>query len=82
MLITRRSIISGETNTMEIDVTPMQLSNWHNGMLVQDAMPHLNNDEKEFIMTGITPDEWEDEFSDDDFLEFDEWDLTDEEPAF
>lgn len=72
MLITRRSIISGETNTMEIDVTPMQLSNYHNGMLIQDAMPHLTNDEREFIMTGVTPDEWEDEFSEPDYEEFED----------
>ena len=25
-------------------------------------MPHLSADEREFIMTGITPNEWEDAF--------------------
>jgi hypothetical protein len=28
-------------------------------MLIQDAMPRLNENEREFIMTGITAEEWE-----------------------
>jgi hypothetical protein len=59
MLIERKSIISGNVNVMDIDVTPTQIDAWKNGMLVQSAMPDLSADEREFIMTGITPKEWE-----------------------
>jgi hypothetical protein len=59
MLIERKSIISGNVNVMDIDVTPTQIDAWKNGMLVQSAMPDLSADEREFIMTGITPNEWE-----------------------
>ena len=35
---------------------------WKNGMLIQEAFPMLNSDEREFIMTGITPEEWNNAF--------------------
>ena len=59
MLIERKSILSGNVNAMDIDVTPAQIDAWEQGMLVQSAMPDLSADEREFIMTGITPNEWE-----------------------
>ena len=64
MLIERKSIHSGETTTMEIDVTPDQLWHWDHGVPIQDAMPNLTPDEREFIKTGITPKEWEEMFGD------------------
>tara|TARA_R110001592_G_scaffold4710_1_gene26340 strand:+ start:4923 stop:5123 length:201 start_codon:yes stop_codon:yes gene_type:complete len=59
MKITRTSRISAETNVMEIDVTLEQIAQWEGGMLIQDAMPNITSDEREFIMTGITPQEWD-----------------------
>ena len=64
MLITRRSPFSGLTHSMEINVTQEQLDAWESGMLIQRAMPHISADEREFIKTGITPQEWEDTFGD------------------
>ena len=32
--------------------------NWKSGQLIQDAFPYLNSNEREFIMTGLNPDEW------------------------
>ncbi len=58
MLITRKSLFTGKTHTLEIKVTPEQLQAWENGMLIQNAMPFLTPDEREFIMTGITAEEW------------------------
>ena len=62
MLITRTSPFSGNTNSMEIEVTQEQLSSWESGVLIQNAMPNLSADEREFIMTGITPAEWDSAF--------------------
>ena len=59
MKITRTSRISAETNVMDIDVTEEQLALWESGMLIQEAMPNIGSDEREFIMTGITPQEWD-----------------------
>jgi hypothetical protein len=62
MLITRESLFSGKIHHREIDVTEDQLHAWQNGMLIQNAMPNLTPDEREFIMTGITAEEWEEAF--------------------
>ena len=64
MIITKTSPFSGETNTMDIDVTQSQIDAWYGGELIQNAMPNLSADEREFIMTGITPEEWADNFGD------------------
>lgn len=62
MKITRKSTLSGTTNTREIEVTFQQLTAWKNGLVIQRAMPNLSADDREFIMTGITPEEWEETF--------------------
>lgn len=59
MRITRTSIITGIEHTREIDVTPDQMKLWKDGMLIQLAMPHLSADDREFIINGITPEEWD-----------------------
>ena len=59
MIITRRSPFSHETHSMEIDVTKEQLDEWYGGKLIQKVMPHLTAEEREFLMTGITPEDWE-----------------------
>ena len=58
MRIIRRSPMSGETNVMDLPVTQMQLQEWKNGGLIQNVFPDLTPDEREFIQTGITPNEW------------------------
>ena len=63
MLITRTSPFSNQTNIMEIDVTEEQIALWESGTLIQNAMPNLSADEREFIMTGITPEEWDSAFN-------------------
>lgn len=58
MKIVRRSPFSGKVNVMDINVTPEQLDLWQRGELIKRAMPNVSADEREFIMTGITPEEW------------------------
>ena len=62
MLIQRKSPFSGKLNTRDIDVTEDQLNLWQKGALIQNAMPNVSADDREFIKTGITPQEWEDTF--------------------
>jgi len=59
MIITRRSLYSGKEHKQEIDVTPEQITAWRNGELIQNVMPHLTPDEREFLISGILPNEWE-----------------------
>ena len=66
MKITRTSAISGATRTREIDVTQAELDDYLGGELIQRAMPNVSADDREFIMTGITPEEWEALVPDDD----------------
>lgn len=60
MLIERISELSGLPHTMEIPVTAEQIEQWQkSGELVQRAFPHLNSEQREFLMTGITSEEWD-----------------------
>lgn len=63
MQITRRSEVSGRDNTMDLPVTEQQLINWLGtkdspGQLIQHVMPHLSNEQREFLISGCTPEEW------------------------
>jgi uncharacterized protein (DUF779 family) len=62
MQITRRNPFTGEHHSMDIAVTEQQLQAWKSGQLIQDAMPGLTDDEREFIMTGILPAQWNEIF--------------------
>lgn len=68
MIITRVSMVSGKTRSMNLPVTYEQIELWQNGVNIQNAMPQLTASEREFIMTGITDDEWNDAFTDCDEL--------------
>ena len=59
MKITKTSNLTGNVSSMEIDVTDEQLIDWETGTLIQLAMPNLTDDEREFIMAGITAEEWD-----------------------
>lgn len=62
MLVFRVSPFSGVKNSMELDITDEQLRRWHNGDLIQNVFSHLTADEREFLKTGITKEEWDNTF--------------------
>jgi len=79
MLIIKKSTISGATNSREIDISPEDLRRWEaGGVLIQDAFPHLSDDDREFLMTGITPEEWDEHFSEEEYSDQDHYDQLDE----
>jgi hypothetical protein len=59
MIFIRTSILSGITRTKELDVTEEQYNAWRDGALIQNVMPHLSDDEREFLISGATAEEWE-----------------------
>jgi hypothetical protein len=59
MLITRFNPLTGKNKTIELPVTEQQMMNWHGGLVAQRAFPNLNADQREFIISGIPPGEWE-----------------------
>jgi hypothetical protein len=63
MNITRKSQVSGIVRTLNLPITQEQLDNWHQGALVQNAFPNLTADQREFLMTGITAEEWDEMFA-------------------
>lgn len=58
MKITRTSRLTGNTSAMDLPITREQLAAWVDGELIQNVMPHLTADQREFMITGITPAEW------------------------
>jgi len=59
MKITRKSPFTGKIHTMNLPILPQQLEAWQAGKLAQNAFPNLNADQREFIMTGIIKEEWD-----------------------
>jgi hypothetical protein len=63
MLITRTSTITGQEHTLDLDINPDQLLRINTGIeLIQNIVPHLSPSDREFIMTGITDEEWDNMF--------------------
>ena len=65
MQITRTSPIDGVSRTIDIPVTAEQLAAWEAGACIQSAMPNISVDHREFIMSGITGEQWDALFSED-----------------
>jgi hypothetical protein len=65
MQITKTSPFSGKEHTMEIDYEQKDYDSWQQGTLIQNAMPYLTADERKFLITGITPTEWDETFGED-----------------
>jgi hypothetical protein len=63
MQFIRKSMLSGVVRTRDIDVTEEEYDRWCSGVLIQRAMPHLSDGDREFLMTGITEEEWDAEFA-------------------
>ena len=63
MEIKRVSAISGVERVRDIPVNPDDYISWKNGEVsIYDAMPYLNEDDRTFILAGITNDEWKKAF--------------------
>ena len=75
--IERISTLSGISHVREIDITEEQLSALDGDGLIQNICPHLSADDREFLISGITPDEWDAAFAEDEG-----GDPADDEPAF
>ena len=62
-LLCKKSGLTGKQNTVAIPMEQGALSEglktWRDGALIQDAFPTLSDEDREFIMTGITAEEWE-----------------------
>jgi len=59
MQITKRSPLTGKDNTMDLPITPDQLGRWQRREgLIQNIMPELTPEQREFLVSGCTPEDW------------------------
>lgn len=70
MKITRKSMLTGKEGTMDLDVTEEQVRQWQEGdEVIQVVFPNLKAEEREFLLTGILPDEWKATFGEEEELD-------------
>ena len=62
MQVIRKSPLTGELTSREIDVCQSQIDAWEGGELAQNAFPDASPSEREFIMTGCTEPDWDEMF--------------------
>lgn len=66
MKVTAISQLSGKEATMDINITEDELyrveNRYHTNELIQNIVPNLTMEEREFLMTGITSEEWNNMF--------------------
>ena len=66
MIITKQSQLSGEWHQMEIPITQEQYASFlQDNRAIQEIFPFLIANEREFLLTGITKEEWDKTFKDD-----------------
>ena len=62
MNITKISSVTGIEHTLNINVTEDELlrveNRYNSKELIQNIVPNLTMDEREFLMSGITNEEW------------------------
>jgi hypothetical protein len=66
MQITKTSQFSGKTNTMDIPITLEQYASFQrDNRPIQKIFPFLSANEREFLLTGSTQEEWDKMFGED-----------------
>ena len=67
--VSRWCPITRQYATMDLPISQQEyesaLKQWNDGALIQNCFPTLNADEREFLMTGMTPDVWKSVFGED-----------------
>lgn len=67
MLVTKTSTLTGKTNTLEIPITQSEFERVQKRMLtgeyIQGIVPNLSAPLRHFLISGITPEEWDSMFN-------------------
>jgi len=59
MLITRTNPYTGKPRSIDMNISQTQLNEYNNGKSAQHAFPNLSANEREFIISGITGEEFD-----------------------
>lgn len=62
MIIKRLNRLTWKVNEMDLDITVEQIQEWQKGALIQEVMPHLSATEREFLISGMSPEEQKEVF--------------------
>ncbi len=64
MIVKKMSPFSGKMHEMDIPITTKDLKDFYEDKLghIHEAFPYLTADEREFIISGIPPHEWDEIF--------------------
>lgn len=68
MLLRKKSIFTGHEAEMEFpDGIEARIAEWQrSGKMVQDAFPDLSAAQREFLLSGSTPEEWDELWKEED----------------
>lgn len=53
-----KSMTSGKWNELTVTIQPKDWNAWQGGESIQNAMPYLTANQREFLLTGMSPEEW------------------------
>ena len=59
LMCRRRSPMSGKSNVRLIPITESAVETWLGSNCIQAAMPHVSASDREFILSGTLPEEWD-----------------------
>lgn len=71
MIVSRKDPMTGRIRSVSMNITPEQMAAYESGTVIQLAAPNLTADEREFILTGFLPEEFDALMADDDQEETD-----------
>lgn len=64
--VTRKRGFGPDTRTMDLPVSAVRVAGWvqqgFGGPTIQDLFPELDADQREFLMSGNTPEDWKEMF--------------------
>jgi len=70
VLVHKKSMMTGKINNMLLPTNQGVIEYWlASGDLIQNVMPDLSAEQREFLMSGMTPEEWDEEFGYDEELD-------------
>ena len=63
-IVEARSLATGYTNSLEIPADADAILEWMNGgEVIQNALPKLDADQREFLISGCTSEDWDNMWS-------------------
>lgn len=73
MLVTKRCMITGVYNTLDLPITEDQYLRFDrrhiSGEYIQDILPNLSASQREFLLTGILEETWNEHMTEKSFCE-------------